>query len=86
MLFIPIFTKCQILGYSKYIVNGIIFIVTLPLLMTRISICTCRPGGGVYSVDTLLTHTAFDCFAFFSIIYTEAGRAPIFFSIVIEII
>ena len=50
------------------------------------SICTCRPGGDVYSVDTLLTHTVFDCFAFFSIIYTEAERAPIFFSIGIEII
>ena len=24
------------------------------------SICTCRPGGGVYSVDTLLTRTVFD--------------------------
>ena len=47
------------------------------------SIFTCRPGGGVYSVDTLLTHTVFDCFAFFSI---EAERAPIFFSIGIEII
>ena len=38
------------------------------------------------SVDTLLTHTVFDCFTLFSIIYTEAELAPIFFSIGIEII
>ena len=35
--------------------------MTLPLLMTRNSICPCRPGGGVYSVDTLLTHTGWSC-------------------------
>ena len=36
-------------------------------------------GGVVYSVDTSSTHTVFDSFAFFSIIFTEAKRDPIFF-------